>query len=341
MEKIDIVVTWVDGNDPEWRKEKALYQNKDVGDLRDERYRDWDNLQYWFRAIEKYAPWYNNIHFVTWGHVPSWLKTDHPRLRIVKHSDYIPGEYLPTYSARPIEFFLHKIPDLTEKFVYFNDDMFLTAPADPEVFFKDGLPTETAVLNTSTPPAIDLHGNIIPEQQLYLSSIFNVLAVNRHFKKKKSIRANRKKWYTLKYGKELIRNFLLAPWGDFPGFTDTHLPYSFLKSTFDEVWKNEPELLTKACEHKFRESTDVSGRLIAFWQLAEGNFSPRPVRYGHYFRICDDKKKNSAIYRAIRYHKYKMICINDKVSNEKFEKVEAELRAAFEKVLPEKSSFEK
>ena len=340
MEKIDFVVTWVDGNDPAWREEKSRYQKKDVGDLRDERYREWDNLQYWFRGVEKYAPWFHKIHFVTWGHVPAWLKTDHPKLQIVKHSDYIPAEYLPTYSARPIEFFLHKIPDLTDKFVYFNDDMFLTAPSPAEVFFKNGLPTETAVLNTSMPPARDMSGKIIPEQQLNLSLTYNTLAINRHFDKKRSIKANRKKWYTLKYGKEMFRSLLLKPWGDFPGFADLHLPYSLLKETFDEVWANEEEALTKACSHKFREATDVSGRLLACWQIAEGKFEPRPTKDGHYFRMSDNDAKNRAIFDAIEHHTYKMICINDKVSNENFDNAVAQLKSSFEKVLPEKSSFE-
>ena len=340
MENMDFVVTWVDGADPEWQAEKRLYQKENVGDLRDERYRDWDNLQYWFRAVEKYAPWHQKIHFVTWGHVPPWLNTDHPKLHIVKHSDYIPGEYLPTFSARPIEFFLHRIPGLSDRFVYFNDDMFLTAPVTPEDFFKNGLPMETAVMNTSIPPVKDMNGAVIPEQEMYMSSLYNVLAINRHFSKKESVRNNRRKWITLKYGKELGRTLLLMPWGDFLGFGDTHLPYSLLRSTFDEVWEQEGEALRKACSHKFRESTDVSGRLITWWQIAEGNFEPRPVRDGHYFRICDDENKNRKIYEAVEQRRYKIICINDKVSNDYFETAKSRLNRSFEKVLGEKSGYE-
>ena len=72
---IDFVIPWVDGNDPEWRSEKNVYcgNNKSSSsekDIRDERYRDWDNLQYWFRGVEKFTPWVRKIHFVTWGHLP-------------------------------------------------------------------------------------------------------------------------------------------------------------------------------------------------------------------------------------------------------------------------------
>ena len=70
---IDFIMIWVDGNDPEWQKEKRKYQPGDAADDREIRYRDWDNLQYWFRAVEKFAPWVNRIHFVTCGHLPKWL----------------------------------------------------------------------------------------------------------------------------------------------------------------------------------------------------------------------------------------------------------------------------
>ena len=62
---IDFIMIWVDGNDPEWQKEKRKYQPGNTADDREIRYRDWDNLQYWFRAVEKFAPWVNQIHFVT------------------------------------------------------------------------------------------------------------------------------------------------------------------------------------------------------------------------------------------------------------------------------------
>lgn len=343
MEKIDFVVTWVDGNDPKWRAEKKQYETGDPskqGDQRDERYREWDNLQYWFRAVEKYAPWYNTIHFVTYGHVPSWLNVNNPRLHIVRHQDYIPARYLPTYSARPIEFYLHKIPDLTEHFVYFNDDMFLTAPVKPEDFFVNGLPVESAILNINIPPARDVNGKAIRKDELYMSALYNVLAINRHFKKKQVIKSNIHKWFNFKYGTEQIRTLLLLPWGDFTGFNDTHYPYPLLKSTFDEVWANEAEALSTACEHKFRMPDDVSGRLMTFWQIASGKFTPRPVKDCKYFGICDDKDKNQKIYEAIQKKRYKMICINDKVSDGQFEAVRDQLKSVLEMALPETSSFE-
>ena len=137
-QEIDFVITWVDGSDDRWQKEKQETRKHlgivaDVDD-RKERYRDWDNLQYWFRGVEKYALWVRKIHFVTWGHLPKWLNTDHPKLRVVNHEDFIPREYRPTFNSHTIEWNLHRIPDLAEQFVYFNDDMFLTNQVYEEDF---------------------------------------------------------------------------------------------------------------------------------------------------------------------------------------------------------------
>src|SRR5699024_7558473 len=98
---------------------------------------------------EEFAPWVNQIHFVTWGHLPSWLNTKHPKLNIVKHENFLNVENLPVFNSRAIEINLHKIPNLAEQFVYFNDDMFITKPVSETDFFKDGLPRDVAIPNPS------------------------------------------------------------------------------------------------------------------------------------------------------------------------------------------------
>lgn len=96
-EKIDFVITWVDGSDPAWLAQRAQYCPADQNNgSTDNRYRDWGWLPYWFRGVEQYAPWVNRVFFVTNGQCPAWLNLDHPKLRFVRHSDYIPAEYLPT-----------------------------------------------------------------------------------------------------------------------------------------------------------------------------------------------------------------------------------------------------
>lgn len=103
-EKIDFIVTYLDSEDTNWIKAKAENDGSDVAEALNStaRYRNLDNFHYWFRAVERYAPWVNKIHLVTWGHIPEWLNTAHPKLNIIKHEDYIPEKYLPTFNSNVI-----------------------------------------------------------------------------------------------------------------------------------------------------------------------------------------------------------------------------------------------
>ena len=328
-EAIDFVIIWVDGNDPEWQEDKFKYSEDTDGDKRNIRFRDWDNLQYWFRAVENYAPWVNKIHFVTWGHLPSWLNTNHPKLNIVKHEDYIPEEYLPTFSSHPIELNLHRIEGLAERFVYFNDDMFLTRKVEKEDFFKNGLPCDVPVPypcgNTS---------------RLSIGAIIsnNMGIINTRFNKKESIKNNFLKWYNpFLYKRHFISVLTMAPYKHFGNFLTTHLQHSYLKSTFIEVWEEEEETLRKTSENKFRSSSDVNQWLMRYWQIASGNFSPSDINDGKLFMLGND---NEEAFEAIRKQKYKTVCTNDKIDIDDFEKQKELLKNAFDSILPNKSKFE-
>ena len=106
--KIDFVITWVDGSDEEWLAKKRTFAENQPPienqlsierprfDSSDLRFRnDFDFLKYWFRGVEKFAPWVNQIFFVTAGHLPDWLNLQHPKFKIIRHSDFIPQEFLP------------------------------------------------------------------------------------------------------------------------------------------------------------------------------------------------------------------------------------------------------
>ena len=141
MQEIDFVVFWVDGSDPEWQQKKARYKGTPQ-QAASVRYRDWDILKYWFRAVETYAPWVRHIYFVADNQRPSWLNFDHPKLSFVDHRDFIPEEFLPTFQVNTIEDNLHRIKGLSEQFVVFNDDMFINAPIAPDYYFRNGLPCD-------------------------------------------------------------------------------------------------------------------------------------------------------------------------------------------------------
>lgn len=134
-EKIDIVILWVDGNDEEWIKEKNKYLEL-KGASKANRFRDCENLQYLFRGIEKDAPWVNKIFFITWGNIPKWLDTNNEKIVVEKHEDFIPEQYLLTFNSNVIEMNLYRIKKLSEKFVLFNDDLFILKNLEPTDFLK-------------------------------------------------------------------------------------------------------------------------------------------------------------------------------------------------------------
>ena len=111
--EIDFVVTWLDSNDPEWQEAYFKYKPDSKGPKGNARFRNMDIFRYWFRAVELYAPWVNKVYLITNGKFPSWINTENKKLVLVKHSDYIPQDYLPTFSSCTIELFMHRIQGLS------------------------------------------------------------------------------------------------------------------------------------------------------------------------------------------------------------------------------------
>ena len=326
---IDIVIPWVDGSDPIWREEHDKYTADINSDNSSARYREWDFFRYWFRGIELYAPWVRTIHFVTYGHMPAWLNTDHPKLHIVNHRDYSPGKYLPTFSSHTIELNIHRIPGLAEHFVYFNDDVYLTHQTSVDDFFRDGKPVDTAVFGIIKN---DDTANFMPYIML------NMLAViNMRFSKREMLRRDFFKWVTPKNGKGVFNNLYLMPWGTYTGFRNYHTCVSYKKSTFETVWRENEGILDRTCSHKFRSREDVNQYLMRYWQLCEGNFSPHRPNSTYITIEADSAGK---IEQALTNDKYKVVCVNDDPMGFDFEVEQAQLKQIFNRVFPKPSAFE-
>ena len=132
---MDIVITYVNGNDPLWQEDFKRAVNIPAVT---KRYRDMGTFPYLFRGIEKCIPEVGNVFLVVArdSQVPSWI--DRSKVKVVTHADIIPAEKLPLFNSCAIELFLHKIPGLGEEFLYFNDDCIPLAPCSIEDFFRSG-----------------------------------------------------------------------------------------------------------------------------------------------------------------------------------------------------------
>jgi hypothetical protein len=364
MSNIDIIIPWVDGSDPLWRQafEEArgtraknpppspsgspadlpvsstacsASSSSDDGVVAvgggendsDIRYRDWGTLPYLFRGIERLAPWVRRIHFVTWGHLPEWLDLSNPRLNVVKHSDFIPAEYLPVFASRPIELNVHRIAGLAERFILFNDDMFLCRPVPPERFFRDGLPCDMARLSLIAPSSIS-------------HTVLNMTEIlARRHDRRTVMRLHPHKWFSPRYGlSNLLKTLDLSVWRGWSGLADSHMPQPYLRTVFERMWAQEHDILDATCRQRFRSPFGVNHWLMRYEQLATGGFSPVSLSDTRLDTLTEDRIGEIESY--IRSRSYSMICLGDTPLLRDFASVRDRLVAAFEDIFPEKSSFE-
>lgn len=237
---IDIVYLWVDGTDPEWLAIKenylALRKNKaaDAFDAySDNRFADHDELRYSLRSIWEYAPFFNHIYIVTMNQRPRWL-ADHPKITIIDHRQIFKNiNDLPTFNSQAIESNLHRIPGLTEYFLYLNDDFFLGNHVAPSDFFTDDGKVKVLFERLPAPS-----GPPIPDETAYRRAWRNTNAfLNARYKKETRYRL-------------------------------CHAPYALRKSLIEMAEQNFSHIFVSNSSHKFRSNDDynmTNGLLQYYW----------------------------------------------------------------------------
>ena len=335
--KIDFVVTWLDSSDPNWQKEYRKYKGLGLqGDQSDSRYRDWDLFRYWFRAIEKNAPWVNKVFLVTNGKFPDWINEKCKKLVLIKHSDYIPQEFLPTFNSCTIELHMNKIPGLSEHFVYFNDDSYINNPVSPEYYFKEGLPCDNNSETIFNVPSY----NKVYKMGIYTSVFTNIGVINGHFNRWDTVHKSFKRWFGPHLDKNsLLLNYYLRKSHTFIGFKWRHYEQPFLKSVLNEAWIEEPDMLNKSCT-RFREEAILNPYFFRYWQFATNKFYPVKLNSGFSIRIQKENLNN--IVSALQNNRVKSLCLNDTpyCKLEDVEEIKKILHLEFDKKFPNKSMFE-
>ncbi len=333
---IDIIIPWVDGNDPYWLRERSATEKKyNINKQANSnvRYESWDNLQYIFRGIEKFMPWVDKVFLVTCGQIPDFLNVNNPKLRLVSHSEYMPKKYLPTFNSNVIELNYHRIEDLSDNFILFNDDCYPIKPIPQSYYFIDGVPCDEAVES----PIMPVDVGAISNYASYVKAN-NVLFINKHFRKRDVQKKNWDKWYFEGYGELLERNRGLSYWNNFAGFHDYHMPVPLKKSTLKYIWDIESDLLDKVSQNQFRHSSDLSQCIVRYWQLCEGNFVPQKSEGKPYLVTIDNYKE---VVEAIDNKVSQMICLTEDCTPEEFVTIRAAINESLNKLLPAKCSFEK
>jgi hypothetical protein len=138
---VDVVFTWIDNGDKIWQEQYEYYSkrisNKTLGLFAKDmaRFENHDELKYALKSVKYYLPWVRNIFLVTDNQIPNYLLDEN--VIVIKHNNIIDNKYLPTFNSHVIEAHLHKIPDLSENFIYFNDDVFAARKLPQSHFFQE------------------------------------------------------------------------------------------------------------------------------------------------------------------------------------------------------------
>lgn len=279
--KIDLVYMWVNGNDPQWLEEKNKWSKKlnlkITNDNSDSRFTDNEELRFSLRSVEKNAPWINKIYIVTNGQVPTWLNTSNPKVKIIKHSEIMPKEALPTFSSCAIESCIANIPELSEHFLLANDDCFFYRPVKPSFFFtKDGKPIVRLIKRK-------------PDFQKLRSSLYQ---------------------RTLYYSKKIFEKKYKKRFNYIPH----HCIDAYSKKAYLECIEEFKDEFNIAIFNRFR-GNNVQRVIISFYMLAKKlcklDLIKPNMGWIHMNSLCLNLDNYNLIRHIIRKHTPYLLCLND------------------------------
>jgi hypothetical protein len=253
---IDAVITWVDGNDPMHLSKRKRFQDPSAhpdasGQLR---FVSSGEIRFSVMSLLKFCPFVRYIHIVTDEQHPSVLGSLHynGKIKIVDHKDIYSNhtDLLPVFSSLSIETMIHRIPDLTERFIYLNDDIFIGRPMLPTDFFDDDSPV--------------LHGNLKRLPNAMLRRLKSILGSSRPGYKAAQQAAARA------VGRH--KDYLLVE----------HQPHPMRRSTVANYYEGKPAALRAQAGHRFRSDAQFSPIGLAHHlELAAGARILPPVDVGY------------------------------------------------------------
>lgn len=277
---IDMVFSWVDGSDPEFRARRMAQMSQYVvgeGDDAEARIRQIDELKYALRSVNMFAPWIRRIFIATDSTPPPWL-AEHPKITIVRAEDHFSDRSaLPTYNSHAVESQLHHIPRLSEHFLYSNDDMFFGRPLKASMFFSPGGVTRFIEAKTR----IGLGANN-PAR----SGFENAARVNRQL-------------LFDRFGQVITRHL-------------EHTAVPLRKSVLIEMEREFPEEFARTAASPFRSDTDISvtNSFYHYYALMTGRAVPQEKAKVLY--VDTTSYAGLRLLPKLRKHRgYDFFCLND------------------------------
>ncbi|MGF1765993.1 stealth conserved region 3 domain-containing protein [Enterovibrio makurazakiensis] len=311
LKKIDVVITWVDGECDEWKSKCNRYAHGKEHCFINEsnnsaRFRQVDELKYTLRSIFKYAGWVDKIYIVTDSQVPSWL-TINDKVKVIDHKDiFLYTKNLPVFNSHAIEANIHRIPGLSENFIYMNDDFFFRSHVSPTDFFTEDFSKTKFFLSNRA---------FIPDN-IGKDSFPVDIAAN-----------NNRNLLRERYGYETNRKF-------------QHTPIALKKSVLCRFEKENPDVFKVTSSARFRSESDYSivSSLIHFYGHHIGTAEPSVIPY---FYVSFDDKLFELKMNILLLKKFKCFCINDVELNNNGSEVFDIFKRKMDLLYPEPSPYEK
>lgn len=309
---IDVVYTWVDSGDPNWQGKFARHIGRHTTTTHGSelRYLSRDELRYSIRSVLKYAPWVRNIYIVTDDQRPDWF-VGNDRIKIVDHRDIFPDpSVLPVFNSHAIESCLHRIPGLAERFLYFNDDVFLGCPTSPEDFFSPGGRAKTYMSGRLSFSKEWIAAGTLPTDAALCTTI----------------------------------RLIEARFGFTPVAKVQHTPHPMLKSVLQLIEAEHPEGLARTRAARLRSDTDMNltGNL-AYYYCHGLNLGTWPEQGVSVYRYIDTGRLDhmKTLHRLI-LSPVKFFCLNLTYHKEvSFSRQALLLRLLFLWMFPRRGSHER
>ena len=267
------------------------------------RFRSWGTEELLIRCIRKNLPWVRAIYVILAreSQVQPWMEQgtiNGPQLRVVFHKDFMPKEVLPTFNSRAIEMYLHRIPGLSEYFLYGNDDMFPMGGMGVEEFFRPEADA-SGVVAALLPCLHYTKKAFNPDNAFHLACMNGLNFVASHF-------GQHFEDYWLRVGHNVV---------------------PMVRSTCEMFWERWPKKM-QASVTKFRLSQNYNQYIYSWWQILSGQYvEHRAPRC--YVSVGDGVEK---IREAIRTADG-LLCINDNNSVNDITNLAAIVRSEIQKRL--------
>ncbi|MGP3691546.1 stealth family protein [Streptomyces sp. IBSNAI002] len=282
---IDLVYTWVDGQDPQWQERRAAADGSSyhADGASAARYISRDELKYSLRSVYLFLPWVRRIFIVTDRQTPVWFddQAGHDgRVRIVDHREiFADPAHLPTFNSHAIESQLHRIPGLAEHFLYFNDDMFIGRPLPPHAFFHPN-----GLTKFFPSPAKVPFGDPTPDDP------------------PTSVAAkNNRRLIERTYGRTLVSKM-------------KHVPYALRRSLLAALEREFEEEHARTAASRLRSLTDISIASSLYQHYAYHGAAALPADLRYRYVQLDDAAVGQELQRLLHRRDQDAFCINDSAS---------------------------